>query len=90
MVVTNAKKHLSQKDRVPTGTIPALNIEHSCSIRFERGKMKLVKGFQPKGETNVYYIVLGVFLTLAVIFALKYHDDHKNDITIHPPHIDVK
>ncbi len=52
--------------------------------------MKLVKGFQPKGETNVYYIVLGVFLTLAVIFALKYHDDHKNDITIHPPHIDVK
>ena len=50
--------------------------------------MKLVKGLQPKGETNVYYIILGVLIVLAVLFAVKYHDDHKNDITIHPPHID--
>jgi hypothetical protein len=52
--------------------------------------MKLVRGIQPKGEINVYYIVLGVLIALAVLFAVKYHNDHKNDVTIHAPRIDVK
>lgn len=51
--------------------------------------MKLIKGLTSKGETSVVYIALGVLIALAIIFAVKYHDDHKNDITIHPPHIDV-
>ena len=49
----------------------------------------MVKGISPKGETNVYYVVLGVLITLAVIFSIKYYNDHRNDVTIHPPHIDV-
>jgi hypothetical protein len=52
-------------------------------------KMKLIKGLAPKGETNGYYIILGVLIALAVIFVVKYHDDHKDDLTIHPPHIDL-
>jgi hypothetical protein len=51
--------------------------------------MKLIKGLAPKGETNGYYIILGVLIALAVIFVVKYHDDHKDDLTIHPPHIDL-
>lgn len=51
--------------------------------------MKLIKSLSPKGETSLGYIAVGVLIALAVLFAFKYHDDHKNDITIHPPHIDV-
>jgi len=81
------KKHLSQKDRVPIRAI--LTLSPVVQFASKEEKMKLIKGLTSKGETSVVYIALGVLIALAIIFAVKYHDDHKNDITIHPPHIDV-
>jgi hypothetical protein len=51
--------------------------------------MKSTKTLRIMGETNLYYIALGVLLTLLIIFSCKYYNDHKNDVTIHPPVIDV-
>lgn len=42
-----------------------------------------------KGQTNMYYVVVGIVITLGVLFAVKYFHDRDNDIVIHPPHIEV-
>jgi hypothetical protein len=42
-----------------------------------------------KGETSTGYILMGVVITLLVIFGVKYYNDHRNDVVIHPPHIEV-
>jgi hypothetical protein len=52
-------------------------------------EMKSLKSLTAKGETNMYYIALGVMLTVLVIFGLNYYHDHRNDVTVHPPHIEV-
>ncbi len=51
--------------------------------------MKSTKTLRMMGEANLYYIALGVLLTLLIIFSAKYYNDHKNDITVHPPHVEV-
>ncbi len=42
-----------------------------------------------KGETNSYYIIVGVLLTICVIAAAKYFHDRNNDVEIHVPHVEV-
>ncbi len=42
-----------------------------------------------KGQANIYSPLLGVILVAGLVFYIWYHNDHKDDITIHPPHIDV-
>ncbi len=41
-----------------------------------------------KGETRINALVIGVVILL-IIFGIKHYDDHRDDIVIHPPHIDV-
>ena len=50
--------------------------------------MKFVRIAQ-KGEANAYYILWGVVIALLVVFGVKYHNDHRDDVVIHPPHIEV-
>jgi hypothetical protein len=54
----------------------------------EGEKMKFVRIAQ-KGEANAYYILWGVVIALLVVFGVKYHNDHRDDVVIHPPHIEV-
>jgi hypothetical protein len=42
-----------------------------------------------KGETNMYFIVLGVLLTLAVVFTVKYFHDRDNGAVIQLPKVDL-
>jgi hypothetical protein len=52
--------------------------------------MKLTrKGNNQKGETNMYYVVMGIVIALVIVVMVKYFHDHNNDITIHPPVINV-
>lgn len=41
-----------------------------------------------KGQVGLNALWIVVIIIL-VVFAVKYHDDHRDDIVIHPPHIDV-
>ncbi len=41
-----------------------------------------------KGEARANALWIGLVIIL-VILGIKYHDDHRDDIVIHPPHIDV-
>jgi hypothetical protein len=41
-----------------------------------------------KGETRINALVI-VIVIILIIVGIKYHDDHRDDIVIHPPHIDV-
>lgn len=47
------------------------------------------KKMNQKGETNMYFIVLGVLLTLAVVFTAKYFHDRDNGAVIQLPKIEV-
>jgi predicted negative regulator of RcsB-dependent stress response len=51
--------------------------------------MKPIQKLTSRGEANSYYIVLGVLITVLVIFSWNYYTNHRNDVTVHPPHIDV-
>jgi len=51
--------------------------------------MKRIKKLTSHGEATGYYIVLGVVITVLVIISWNYYNNHRNDITVHPPHIDV-
>jgi hypothetical protein len=42
-----------------------------------------------KGETNMYFILLGVLLTLAVLFTAKYFHDRDNGAVIQLPKVDL-
>ncbi len=42
-----------------------------------------------KGQTNLGYILLGVALTIGVIFLVEYIHHENGDIEIHPPHVEV-
>ena len=48
-----------------------------------------LKNKNQKGETNTYYIFLGVLLTIGLLFAVKYFHDRNNDIDIHVPRVEV-
>ncbi len=41
------------------------------------------------GEANMYFIVLGVLLTLAVVFTVKYFHDRDNGAVIQLPKVDM-
>jgi len=49
--------------------------------------MKLLQN--SKGEGNIYLPVSGVVVVIAIIFFLWYYNEHRNDVVIHPPHIEV-
>jgi len=52
--------------------------------------MKLmVKSNNQKGVSNMYFVVVGVLITVGVFFAIKYFQDRNNDITIHLPKIEA-
>ena len=42
-----------------------------------------------KGQTNTYVPIGGLLLVVVVVIGIWYYNEHKNDITIHPPHIEV-
>lgn len=48
------------------------------------------KSNNQKGEAKIYYVVLGILLAIGVFFAVKNYQDHRNDITIHLPKVDVR
>ncbi len=49
-----------------------------------------MKPFQnAKGETNMYYVVVGILIALAIFFCVRYYNDHHNDVVIHPPVVNV-
>ena len=52
--------------------------------------MKLTdKHLDQKGGANLYYVLLGVVLTLAVLFVLRcFHFEH-NDLVVHVPSVQV-
>jgi hypothetical protein len=43
----------------------------------------------PKGESNIYFILLAVLLTVCVIFSFKYYHDKNNGAVIQLPKVDV-
>jgi hypothetical protein len=47
------------------------------------------KKMTQKGETNMYFIALGVLLTLAVVFTVKYFHDRDNGAVIQLPKVDL-
>jgi hypothetical protein len=47
------------------------------------------KNSPPQGENKNHYFLVGVLITLTVLLAAKYFHDHDNDVTIHPPVINV-
>ena len=49
--------------------------------------MKLFK--TPKGETNMYYIIVGILIALGIVFCIRYYNDHRSDVVIHPPVVTV-
>jgi len=52
--------------------------------------MKLIGGkISQKGETNFLYVVLGVFLAIGAIVAVKYYQDREHNITIHVPTVEA-
>jgi hypothetical protein len=56
----------------------------------EKGKMNLMKKVKSqKGQTNVGYVLVGVVITVCVLFAIKYYQDRNHDVTIHVPQIEV-
>ena len=42
-----------------------------------------------KGYTNSYVPLTAVLLVAGLIFGIWYYNEHRNDIVIHPPHIEV-
>jgi hypothetical protein len=42
-----------------------------------------------KGQTNYYVPLTAVIIVAGLIFGIWYYNSHRNDIVIHPPHIDV-
>lgn len=42
-----------------------------------------------KGESNLYYIAMGVLVTFLILAGVKYFHDRDNDVTIHLPHVEV-
>ena len=47
------------------------------------------KNAPPKGGASMSYIVIGVLLALAVVFAVKYFHDRDNGAVIQLPKVDV-
>ena len=47
------------------------------------------KSNNQKGETKIYFVVLGILLAIGVFFAIKNYQDHRNDINIHLPKVEV-
>jgi hypothetical protein len=47
------------------------------------------KNSPPQGESKNHYVLVGVLITLTVLLAAKYFNDHDNDVRIHPPVINV-
>jgi hypothetical protein len=41
------------------------------------------------GEVNWYFMLIGAMLVVVIIFGTEYYNNHKNDVTIHPPHVVV-
>ena len=42
-----------------------------------------------KGGTNIGFVLMGIAITLVVMFAITHFKDRNNDITIHLPKIEV-
>jgi seryl-tRNA synthetase len=42
-----------------------------------------------KGEAKLVYILTGIGLTIAVIFLIQYYQDHRQDVVVHVPHVEV-
>jgi hypothetical protein len=52
--------------------------------------MKLMgKNTGSKGGGNLYSIVVGALVVIAILAAIKYFHDRDNDITIHLPKVEV-
>jgi len=52
--------------------------------------MKFTGGYRgQKGEAKFVYILLGVTLTIAVIFLVHYFQDRNQDVVVHVPHVEV-
>lgn len=64
---------------------PALSPVDQSALKGK--KMNLLQN--AKGQTNSYVPLTGVILVAAIIFGIWYYNNHRNDIVIHPPHIDV-
>ncbi len=42
-----------------------------------------------EGQTNTYYPLGAVIIVVGLIFCIWYYNYHRNDIVIHPPHIEA-
>jgi hypothetical protein len=47
------------------------------------------KSINQKGETNMYYVVVGVVLALAIFCVVKYFHDQDNGAVIQLPKVEV-
>jgi hypothetical protein len=74
-----------------SGTALALNGYNIYSrFYFERRPMRFSRKFiGQKGQSNLAYILIGVALTIGVIFLLEYIHHENGDIEIHAPHVEV-
>jgi hypothetical protein len=48
-----------------------------------------LKKITQKGGANTNYILMGVVIAILVIYTVKYYNDHRDDVVVHPPHIEV-
>jgi hypothetical protein len=64
----------------------------SGEIHFkEAGEMKsTAKTINQKGETSANFILLGVLIILAAVFAISYFQNRNDVITIHLPRIETR
>jgi len=47
------------------------------------------KRLNQKGDSNPMFILVGIALTIAVIYAFNHYRGMNNDITIHVPRVEV-
>ena len=66
-----------------------ITLKNSINLQETRTMKPADKRLNQKGDSNPMFILVGIALTIAVIYAFNHYRGMNNDITIHVPRVEV-